>query len=151
MKTDQIDRKILNLIQAGFPIAPEPYRDIGEALGISEENVIARIKAMLDSGIIRRLGGIFDSDKLGYYSTLCAMKVEKTRIDKVAAVVNAYPGVTHNYLRDHELNMWFTATVQSQEDLEHMLNQIKRDTGIKDILSLPAEKIFKIRVNFVLD
>lgn len=151
MKKDQIDRKILNLIQAGFPVSPEPYREIGEALGISEENVIARIKNMLDCGIIRRLGGIFDSGKLGYHSTLCAMKVEESRIDAVAAVVNAYPGVTHNYLRDHELNMWFTATAQSQEDLEYMLNQIRRDTGINDILSMPAEKIFKIRVNFVLD
>jgi DNA-binding Lrp family transcriptional regulator len=151
MKTDQIDRKILNLIQTGFPVSPEPYREIGEALGLSEEFVIARINNMLDNGIIRRLGAIFDSGKLGYHSTLCAMKVEENRIDAVAAVVNAYPGITHNYLRDHDLNMWFTATAQSQEDLEDLLNQIKKDTGINDILTLPAEKIFKIRVNFALD
>lgn len=151
MKTDQIDRKILNLIQAGFPISPEPYREIGDALGISEENVLARIGNMVDSGLIRRLGAIFDSKKLGCHSTLCAMKVEESRIDEVAAVVNSYPGVTHNYLREHQLNMWFTATAQSIEDLEQMLNQIKTETGINDILSLPAEKIFKIRVNFALD
>jgi DNA-binding Lrp family transcriptional regulator len=151
MMTDQIDRKLLNLIQADFPLSPEPYREIGEALGISEEKVITRIRNMLDSGLIRRLGGIFDSKKMGYHSTLCAMKVEQSRIDEVAAVVNSYPGVTHNYLREHELNMWFTATAQSKDDLDKMLKQIKRDTGINDILSMPAEKTFKIRVNFVLD
>jgi DNA-binding Lrp family transcriptional regulator len=151
MMTDQIDRKLLNLIQADFPLSPEPYREIGEALGISEEKVITRIRNMLDSGLIRRFGGIFDSKKMGYHSTLCAMKVEQSRIDEVAAVVNSYPGVTHNYLREHELNMWFTATAQSKDDLDKMLKQIKRDTGINDILSMPAEKTFKIRVNFVLD
>jgi DNA-binding Lrp family transcriptional regulator len=151
MKTDQIDRKILNLIQAGFPVSPEPYREIGVALGISEENVIGRIGNMLENGLIRRLGPIFDSKKMGCHSTLCAMKVEESRIDEVAAVVNSYPGVTHNYLREHEYNMWFTATAQTIEDLERMLKQIKIDAGINDILSLPAEKIFKIRVNFAID
>lgn len=150
MKTDQIDRKLLNLIQADFPLSPEPYREIGEALGITEEDVLARIRNMIDSGLIRRLGGICDSRMLGYHSTLCAMQVDEKRMDEVAAVVNAYPGVTHNYVREHEFNMWFTATSPSKEELDEIINKIKRDTGINEILVLPAQKLFKIRVNFDL-
>ncbi len=151
MTADQIDRKLLNLIQANFPLSPEPYREIGEILGISEEEVLSRIGKMIDSGLIRRLGGIFDSRKLGYQGALCAMRVEDNMIDRVAAVINSYPGVTHNYLREHDFNMWFTAMAQSTEKLEEMLNQIKNDTGINEILVLPAQKLFKIRVNFELD
>lgn len=151
MTADQIDRKLLNLIQANFPLSPEPYREIGEALGISEEEVLSRIGKMIDSGLIRRLGGIFDSRKLGYQGTLCAMRVEENLIDKVAAAINSYPGVTHNYLREHDYNMWFTAMAQSKEKLEEMLSQIKKDTGINEILVLPAQKLFKIRVNFELE
>lgn len=150
MTADQIDRKLLNLIQANFPLSPEPYREIGEALGISEEEVLSRVGKMIDSGLIRRLGGIFDSRKLGYQGTLCAMRVEENLIDKVAAAINTYPGVTHNYLREHDYNMWFTAMAQSKEKLEEMLEQIKIDTGINEILVLPAQKLFKIRVNFEL-
>lgn len=139
------------MIQANFPLSPEPYRVIGAVLGISEEDVLLRIGNMIDSGIIRRLGGIFDSRKLGYQGTLCAMEVEESIIDKVAAVVNSYPGVTHNYLREHTLNMWFTAMAPSKEKLDEMLDKIKRDTGIKEILVMPAQKLFKIRVNFDLD
>lgn len=151
MTADQIDRKLLNLIQANFPLSPEPYREIGEALGISEEEVLSRIGKMIDSGLIRRLGGIFDSRKLGYQGTLCAMRVEENLIDKVAAAINSYPGVTHNYLREHDYNMWFTAMAQSKEKLEEILSQIKKDTGINEILVLPAQKLFKIRVNFELE
>ncbi len=140
----------MNLIQTDFPLTPEPYRDIGEALGISEKDVLARLKNMIDSGLIRRLGSIFDSRMLGYHSTLCAMRVDQKRIDEVAAVVNAYPGVTHNYLREHEFNMWFTSTAPTKEKLDEFIKQIKRDTGITDILILPAQRLFKIRVNFDL-
>ncbi|MFX4260636.1 AsnC family transcriptional regulator [Pelotomaculum propionicicum] len=150
MKTDQVDKKLLNLIQADFPLSPEPYREIGEALGITEEDVLARLRHMIDSGLIRRLGGIFDSGMMGYHSTLCAMKVDKNRIDEVAAVVNSHPGVTHNYLREHDFNMWFTVTAPSKEELDEIIFKIKRDTGIKDVLNLPAQKLFKIRVNFEL-
>jgi len=151
MKLDSLDRKLLNIIQADFPLAPEPYRVIGDALGITEEEVIARIKLMVDSGLIRRLGGIFDSRKLGYHGTLCAMKVDGEKIDQVAEVVNSFPGVTHNYLREHEYNMWFTVLAQSAENLEEVLSKIRKHAGIQEIIVLPAENIFKIRVNFDLD
>lgn len=151
MKLENIDRKLLNLIQTDFPLVPEPYRELGETLGIREEEVIARIKLLLDHGVIRRLGGIFDSRKLGYSGALCTMQVAGDRIDEVAAVVNAFPGVTHNYIRDHHFNMWFTVLAQSKENLDEILNQIRERTGIEEIITLPAENIFKIRVNFDLD
>lgn len=148
---DSIDRKILNLIQTGMPLSPEPYRELGETAGISEEEVVARIKAMTERGVIRRLGAIFDSRKLGYRGVLCAMKVAGDRIDEVASVVNSYPGVTHNYLREHSYNMWFTVLAQSNEKLNDILSQIRERTGINEIITLPAENIFKIRVNFDLE
>lgn len=151
MKLDNIDRKLLNLIQTNFPLVPEPYRELGEAVGIREDEVIARIKLLLENGVIRRLGGIFDSRKLGYSGSLCTMKVAGDRIDEVAAVVNSFPGVTHNYIREHHFNMWFTVLAESKEKLEDILNQIRERTGLEEIITLPAENIFKIRVNFDLD
>lgn len=151
MKLDYTDRKLLNLIQTDFPLVPEPYREIGEVLGIGEDEVIGRIRLLLENGVIRRLGGIFDSRKLGYTGTLCAMRVAEDRIDEVATVVNSFPGVTHNYIREHSFNMWFTVLAQSKEKLDEILDKIKENTGIEDIITLPAENIFKIRVKFDLD
>lgn len=148
---DSIDRKILSLIQTGLPLSPEPYREVGEAAGVSEGEVISRIKTLAERGVIRRLGAIFDSKKLGYRGVLCAIKVAGDRIDEVASVVNSYPGVTHNYLREHAYNMWFTVLARSGEELDGILGQIRERTGIIDIITLPAENIFKIRVNFDLE
>lgn len=151
MKLDQTDKKLLNLIQTDFPLVPEPYRQLGETLGVPEDEVIARIRVLQESGVIRRLGGIFDSRKLGYSGALCAMQVAGDRVDEVAAVVNSFPGVTHNYIREHSFNMWFTLLAQSTEELEGILDQIRERAGVEEIIILPAENIFKIRVNFDLD
>lgn len=150
MSLDKIDRKLLNLIQTNFPVVPEPYQELALALGISEEEVMQRIGKLRDSGVIRRLGGIFDSRKLGYRGTLCALKVPPQRIEDVAAVINAYPGVTHNYLRGHEYNMWFTLLAENQACIDSIINEIKVATGIDDLLNLPAKGIYKIKVNFEL-
>lgn len=151
MKLDYTDRKLLNLIQTDFPLVPEPYREIGEVLGIGEDEVIGRIRLLLENGVIRRLGGIFDSRKLGYTGTLCAIRVAENRINEVATVLNSFPGVTHNYIREHSFNMWFTVLAQSKEKLDEILDKIKENTGIEEIITLPAENIFKIRVKFDLD
>ncbi|KUK81449.1 MAG: Transcriptional regulator [Pelotomaculum thermopropionicum] len=151
MKPDPVDNKLINLIQSNFPLVPEPYREIGAILGIGEDEVMDRIKRLRENGVLRRLGGIFDSRKLGYAGTLCAIKVPEGRIDETAAVINSYSGVTHNYIREHRFNMWFTVLAPSQDELDEIIKQIKSRTGINDIMVLPAEKIFKIRVNFDLD
>lgn len=150
MSLDSMDRQLLNLVQAGLPLTPQPYRKLADKLGISEEEVLARLKRLCQSGVIRRLGAIFDSRRVGYSGTLCALKVPVERIEEVAAVVNSFPGVTHNYLRDYDYNMWFTLLVPSPEKLHRTIEEIKARTGITDLLLLPATRIFKIRVNFEL-
>jgi DNA-binding Lrp family transcriptional regulator len=147
---DNTDRRLLNLIQVDFPLTPEPYRVLAESLGLSEEEVIRRIGRMCEEGVIRRLGGIFDSRRMGYSGTLCAMRVEPERIEEVAGVVNAFPGVTHNYIREHDYNMWFTVIAESREKLDEILNAVQVRTGL-EVITLPAENIFKIRVNFDLE
>lgn len=147
---DEVDRSILNVIQVEFPISPRPFRDLGGRLGIPEQEVIRRVKAMRSLGIIRRIGGSFDSRKLGFSSTLCAAKVPQERVDHFNDVINAYPGVTHNYRRNHAYNIWFTFIGETQEEIDRALEEIARETGVHDILSLPARRTFKIKVNFEL-
>ncbi|WP_027719420.1 AsnC family transcriptional regulator [Desulfovirgula thermocuniculi] len=151
MNLDNLDRQLLNLIQSKLPLTPEPYKELARALGSSEEEVINRIRGLIERGVIRRLGAIFDSRRVGYTGTLCALKVPPERIPEVAGIVNRLPGVTHNYLRDHPYNMWFTLLAESPEELNAAIEEIKRLTGIEDLLNLPAEKVFKIRVNFELE
>ncbi|NLW38671.1 MAG: Lrp/AsnC family transcriptional regulator [Peptococcaceae bacterium] len=151
MQFDALDKKLLNMIQSNFPLVPEPYRELGNALGITEEEVIARLQSLMESGVIRRLGGVFDSRKLGYSGTLCAMNVPDERIRAVAGVVNSFDEVTHNYLREDYFNMWFTVLAPTVSRLGEILDEIRELTGIQEILTLPSENVFKIRVNFDLD
>ncbi|SMB98135.1 transcriptional regulator, AsnC family [Thermanaeromonas toyohensis ToBE] len=145
---DELDRQLLNIIQEQFPLTPRPYLEIAQRLGISEGEVIARLKELKKKGIIRRIGAVFNLRKLGYVSTLCALKVPLERLEEVARIVNSFPGITHNYLREDEYNMWFTLIGPSRQHLEQVMNEIKIRTGLTDLLELPAERPFKIRVNF---
>ena len=148
MPLDDIDRSILNQIQSDFPITPRPYRSIAEELGLTEDEVLARIRRLKKSGIIRRIGGNFTPEKLGFVSTLCAAKVPEEKISQFAQVVNRYPGVTHNYRRENKYNIWFTFIAPSMEEISASLEQIAVETGVTEILNLPATKVFKIRAEF---
>lgn len=150
VELDQIDKAILNRIQSNFPISSSPFMKIAEDLGLSEEDVIERVQSLKKSGIIRRIGGNFVPDKLGYVSTLCAAKVPDEKVSEFAAVVNKYPGVTHNYQRNNDFNVWFTFIAPSMDEIEKNLADISASTGIKDILNLPATKLFKIKAHFDL-
>lgn len=150
MVLDNLDRNLLNIIQSDFPLTTEPYKTLAEALGTSEDEVLDRLNRLIEDMTIRRLGGIFDSRKLGYTGTLCAMKVPPDEVEFAAGVVNSYPGVTHNYLRDHDYNMWFTLLARDKGEISRITGEIRKKTGIDDIISLPAVKLFKIRVNFDL-
>ena len=145
---DELDRKLLNLIQDDFPLVPEPYQALGEGLGLSGAAVLERLRRLTAQGVIRRLGPVFESRKLGYQGTLCAMTVPAQRLEEVAGVINAFPGVTHNYLREHRLNVWFTVLAAGPEALAEILTQIQARTGIQEIMELPAEKVYKIKVKF---
>lgn len=147
---DDIDKELLNRIQSDFPVTSRPFLTIGNELGISETDVIGRITRLKESGIIRRIGGNIVPHKLGFVSTLCAASVPEDRIDEFADVVNQYPGVTHNYQRNHDMNMWFTFIAPSMQEIEAHLNAISRQTGITGILNMPATRVFKIRAHFDL-
>lgn len=144
---DDLDKKIVTLIQAGFPVSAHPYADIGEQVGISEDEVISRINGIKDSGEIRRMGASFDSRKLGYSSTLCAAHVPPEKLDEAVEVVNSYLNVTHNYERNHHYNMWFTCIAPSRERISEILSEIEDRAGIGPIINLPAERLFKIQVD----
>ena len=145
---DETDKKIINRIQTFFPIDPNPYAVIGEELGLSEEETVERVKRLKTEGIIRRIGGNFGPYKLGFFSTLCAAHVPKNKIDRFAEVVNSYSGVTHNYMRSHYYNIWFTFIAESMTLIENHLADISEVTGVEEILNLPATDLFKISANF---
>jgi len=145
---DDVDKAILNQIQSDFPITSRPYRAIAEDLGLSESEVLKRVYRLKASGIIRRIGGNFKPEKLGFVSTLCAAKVPEDKISQFAEVVNRYPGVTHNYRRENEFNVWFTFIAPSMDEINANLEKIAAETGVTDILNLPATRVFKIRAEF---
>lgn len=147
---DNIDRDILNLIQSDFPLNPRPYFIIGQQIGIAEEEAFLRIKNLRKNGIIRRIGANFDSTKLGFKSSLCAAKVSTDKLDSFIAAVNECPGITHNYLRSHEYNVWFTIIASSWDELYSIIDKISKKTDVK-ILNLPKTRLYKIKVNFEIE
>ena len=147
---DDIDKKILNRIQSDFPISHSPYRAVADGLKLQEADVLDRVSRMREQGLIRRIGGNFVPEKLGYVSTLCAVSVPQDKIQHFTEVVNQYPGVTHNYQRDNRFNVWFTFIAPSSEDIEINLQRIVKKTGVIEILNLPATHVFKIKAHFNL-
>jgi DNA-binding Lrp family transcriptional regulator len=148
MIEDQTSKDILNRIQADFPIHPRPYKVLAEELGLSEDQLIDRIEQMKQEMIIRRIGGNFSPDRLGFYSTLCAARVEADKIELFTRTVNAFSGVTHNYQRNHQYNIWFTFIAPSVQEIKERLETISQKTGVNEILNLPATHVFKIAANF---
>lgn len=144
---DETDRQLLDILQNDFPLTVQPYLEIAERLDLTEAEVLARLTAMKQAGLIRRLGGIIDSRKIGFYSTLCAVQVPEEKIELVAAAINQLPGVTHNYLRDHEYNIWFTLTTPTRDESLHILGELENHLGL-EIISMPAKKVYKIKVAF---
>ncbi|MFA5802597.1 MAG: AsnC family transcriptional regulator [Thermoleophilia bacterium] len=144
---DATDKRLITYIQAGFPVCARPYEAIGGKLGLSEEEVIERLKAIKDSGEIRRMGASFDSRKLGYSSTLCAVHVPDDRLEAAIEAVNSYHNVTHNYERNHHYNMWFTVIAPTAGRIDEILREIEGRAGVGPIINLPAIKLFKIQVD----
>lgn len=147
---DEGDRKILDYLQNEFPLAVNPFEVMADRLGMSETELMNRIAVMKESGLIRRIGGIMDSRNLGFYSTLCAVCVPEGRIEEAAQIINQQPGVTHNYLRDHDYNIWFTLTMPSYEEAMTVLRELEAALGL-NIISMPAEKVYKIKVSFDME
>ena len=145
---DDIDKKILNILQSEFPLEERPFLMVAGRCGISEDETIARIQKMKEKGIIRRIGAVFHGTKLGRVSTLCAARVPEDKIELFVQTVNACKGVTHNYRRDHEYNIWFTVSAPTTQELEAFLKGVQEKTGVTDILDMRAVRRFKIDASF---
>jgi DNA-binding Lrp family transcriptional regulator len=141
------DRQLLNEIQTGFPVEPHPYRVLGDRIGMDEAEVLSRITNLREEGIIRRMGASINSRRIGFVSTLLAARVPREKFDSFVEIVNSCPGVTHNYERRHEYNVWFTLIARSEGEKKDIIRDLTVRTGIR-ILEFPAERIFKIRVDF---
>jgi DNA-binding Lrp family transcriptional regulator len=147
-KMDDIDKAILNRIQTRVPLTTRPVEPIARELGTTESDVLTRIFRLKETGIIRRIGGNFVPGKVGFVSTLCTAQVPQEKVDLFAQTVNAFPGVTHNYIRENTFNVWFTFIAPSMEMIRENLARISEKTGIKRILNLPATHVFKIKAKF---
>ena len=145
---DQMDRKILDIIQTEIPIVPNAFKVVANRVGTTETDLLSRINRLKSKGIIRRIGGSFDSAGLGYHSVLIAAKVPKKKLPATVKMLNKYTGVTHNYLREHEYNLWFTLTASSETRVYEIIEILKDKTGIKKMTPLPSLQKFKIKVHF---
>lgn len=143
---DKLDKEILNEIQWTFPLIPRPYTQIAKKFELSDEQLMRRLQDMKKSGVIRQMSAIFDTRRLGYKSALVAMAIEPEKLDSVANQVNKHPGVSHNYERNHEYNLWFTLAVPPGSDLKTEIDKFSKLSGIKKTRLLPTIKLFKIGV-----
>ena len=150
---DELDRRLLNLMQGSFPLHPRPYAAVAAAAQCTEQEVLARVTRLLADRIIRQVTPIYDTRALGYASMLVAAKVDPEHPWAAAKIVNTHPGVSHNYLRNHEFNMWFTIAVErdSKLGLEGTLEVLSQLTGAESIRQLPTLKLFKIRMDLEME
>ena len=145
---DLIDRKLLNRLQSSFPLTDDPFTSLGQALGIDASEVIDRISRLKQTNVVRQISAIFDTRRLGYKTSLVAVRYSPDRLDAGAQVINEHPGVSHNYARDSWFNLWFTLAVPPYEDLEESIRQMADRTGAESYRMLPTIRFFKIGVNF---
>jgi siroheme decarboxylase len=150
---DALDKRLLNLMQGSFPIAPRPYAAVAAEAGISEQEAMARVQRLLDERIIRQVTPIFDTRALGYSSMLVAAKVDPDNPWRAANIINQHPGVSHNYLRNHEFNIWFTIATEpdSPLGLDGTLEVLAGLAGAESVRQLPTLKLFKIRMDLEME
>jgi len=150
---DDVDKRLLNLLQGSFPLAPRPYAGVAEAAGVPEDEVLARTERLIDHRIIRHVTPIFDTRALGYRSMLVAAKVDPENPHRAAKVINAHPGVSHNYLRNHDFNLWFTIAVEpdSRLGVHGTLEALAEEAGATSMRQLPTLRLFKIRMDLEME
>lgn len=150
---EEIERRLLNLLQGSFPLEPRPFAAVAQLAGMSEDEVLARTRQLLDDRIIRQVTPIYDTRALGYGSMLVAAKVDPEHPWRAAKIVNSHPGVSHNYLRNHDFNMWFTIAVEEDSalGLQGTLDVLQKLTGAESIRQLPTLKLFKIRMDLEME
>ena len=155
MTLSKIDKKILHRLQTNLPLTHRPFLDLAKELGLDEDLVIERIKFMIENKYVRRIAPIINTQAIGNSATLAAMQVSEDKIEEVSQIINGYSGVSHNYLRkgrnkDIPLNIWFTMSAPSKEQLDENIKEIEERTGFK-VRMLPTTKKFKIGVKFKIN
>lgn len=146
---DELDKKLIIHLQENFPLRLRPFKQLGKKLALTENEVIARVKRLKSSGIIKRIGPIHNPERIGYKRTLIGMSVPNGRLKKVADLVNGFSEVTHNYLRGNSMfNLWFTLICPSDKRINAIIKRIRQETAIKEIINLPAIKTIKIKTVF---
>lgn len=150
---DELDKKLLNLMQGSFPLAERPYEHVAGLAGVPEDEVLKRVQRLLDGRIIRQVTPIFDTRVLGYSSMLVAAKVDPENPWRAGKIINSHPGVSHNYLRNHDFNMWFTIATEPESEmgLQGTLDVLTELTGAESIRQLPTLKLFKIRMDLEME
>jgi siroheme decarboxylase len=150
---DDLDRRLLNLMQGSFPIEPRPYERVAQLAQVPAEQAMQRVQRLLDERIIRQVTPIFDTRALGYSSMLVAARVDSENPHRAARAINAHPGVSHNYLRNHEFNLWFTIAVEPESTLglQGTLEVLAREAGASSVRQLPTLKLFKIRMDLEME
>jgi siroheme decarboxylase len=150
---DELDKRLLNLLQGSFPLAPRPYAGVAELAGLPEDEVLRRTRRLLDERIIREITPIYDTRVLGYKSMLVAARVDPENPWRAAKIINSHPGVSHNYLRDHDFNIWFTIATEpdSKLGLQGTLEVLQRLTGAESVRQLPTLRLFKIRMDLEME
>jgi len=138
---DPTDRAIINALQGAFPLTPRPFRDAGATLGLSEDEVLWRIRRLVDGGRLSRFGPLWNAEGLGGEVCLCAMEVPAERFDAVADRVNAHPEVAHNYERSHRLNTWFVISAEGSDRIAAVIGEIEAETGLT-VLAMPKTREF---------
>lgn len=144
---DAVDRLLLNNLQGGFPVTHRPFRDVAERLGLDEDDVIARVRRLVQSGALTRFGTILNAPQLGGERTLAAMHVPPDRFDEVAAFVNSLDAISHNYERAHYFNMWFVISSEDEADIQRTIETIERETGL-DVINLPTLEEYFVDLRF---
>lgn len=148
---DAVDKKLLNLLQSDFPLAREPWKSIGESVGIDEQEVLDRVSVLKKKNVVRQVGAIFDTRRLGYSSTLVAMRFPGDRLDTAAQFLNRHPGISHNYAREGQFNLWFTLAVPPGRSVADEVELLGKITGAEATRLLPTIRFFKIGVNFDME
>jgi siroheme decarboxylase len=147
MAMDEFDKKILNKMQEEFPVDQRPFAEVGKLVGLEEKAVIERVKRLKTDGYIRRIGPILERKKLKYVSALCGVHVDESKIMDFTDEINKHSGVTHNYEREGDLNIWFTITAKTNDDIEVFLSGMEKKYTVA-IYRFPEKKVFKIKTYF---